>query len=149
MTAAVSLVARQFTIERSTVQVVVDTTIAARLQGLSDALDHVPVAERPSLLSKFGFKDETALVAALSAQGRELSCAEQIRAAELALNDKRLAALLAACGFGAIVSIMGVVTIYDAHVTRSRRLSKSVTIAASRAPMLMGSACRRKLRRLL
>ena len=130
LTAAVSLVARQFTIERSAVQVVVDTTIAARLQGLSDALDYVPVTERTSLLSKFGFKDETALVAALSAQRRELSSAEQIRAAELALNDKRLAALLAACGFGAIVSIMGAVTIYDAHVTRSRRLSESVTIAA-------------------
>jgi hypothetical protein len=88
-TAAVSLVARQFTIERSAVQVVVDATITARLQGLSDALDYVPVAERISLLSKCGFKDETALVSALSAQRRELSSAEQIRAAELALYDKR------------------------------------------------------------
>jgi hypothetical protein len=55
MTGAVSVVARQFTIERSAVQVVVDTCIAARLQGLSDAMEHVPAAGRPLLLKKYGF----------------------------------------------------------------------------------------------
>jgi hypothetical protein len=130
MTGAVSVVARQFTIERSAVQVVVDTSVAARLQGLSDAMEHVPAAERPLLLSKYGFKDEKALAAALTAQQRDLDSAERLRAAELAANDKRLAALLAACGFSAIVAIMGAVTLYDAHMARGRVTREAKTIAA-------------------
>jgi hypothetical protein len=86
MTGAVSVVARQFTIERSAVQVVVDTSIASRLQGLSDAMEHVPDAERPLLLSRYRFKNETALAAALTAQPRDLDSAEKLRAAELAAN---------------------------------------------------------------
>jgi hypothetical protein len=130
MTGAVSVVARQFAIERSAVQVVVNTSIAARLQGLSDAMEHVPTAERPSLLSKYGFKDETALGAALTAQRHDLGSAERLRAAELAANEKRLAALLAACGFSAIVAIMGAVALYDAHVARGRATREANTIAA-------------------
>jgi hypothetical protein len=130
MTGAVSVVARQFTIERSAVQVVVDTSIAARLQGLSDAMEHVPAAGRPSLLSKYGFRDETALAAALAAQRRDLDSAEKLRAAELAANEKRLAALLAACGLSAIVAIMGAVALYDAHVARGRVPREAATVAA-------------------
>jgi len=130
MTGAVSVVARQFTIERSAVQVVVDTSIAARLQGLSDAMEHVPAAGRPLLLSKYGFRDETALAAALAAQRRDLDSAERLRAAELAANEKRLAALLAACAFSAIVAIMGAVALYDAHVARGRVTREANAIAA-------------------
>jgi hypothetical protein len=130
MTGAVSVVARQFTIERSAVQVVVDTSIAARLQGLSDAMEHVPTGERPLLLSKYGFQDETALGAALTAQRRDLHSAQRLRAAQLAANEKRLAALLAACGFSAIVAIMGAVALYDAHVARRRVMREAKTIAA-------------------
>lgn len=130
MTGAISVVAHQFTNERSAVQVVIDTGIAARLQGLSDAIEHVPAAERPLLLSKYGFKDETALGAAVTAQRRDLDSAERLRAAELAANEKRLAALLAACAFSAIVAIMGAVALYDAHVARGRVSREANTIAA-------------------
>jgi hypothetical protein len=130
MTGAIGVVARQFTIERSAVQVLVDTSIAARLQGLSDAIERVPATDRPLLLSKYGFRDETALGAALTAQRRDLDSAAQLRAAELAANEKRLAALLAACGFSAIVAMMGAVALYDAHVARSRVTCEANTTAA-------------------
>ena len=130
MAGAVSVVARQFTIERSAVQVVVDTSIAARLQGLSDAMEYVPAAGRPLLLSKYGLRDETALAAALAAQRHDLDSAERLRAAKLAANEKCLAALLAACGLSAIVAIMGAVALYDAHVARGRVPREAATVAA-------------------
>jgi hypothetical protein len=130
MTGAIGVVARQFMIERSAVQVVVDTGIAARLQGLSDAIEHVPATERLLLLSKYGFRDETALGAALTAQRRDLDSAARLRAAELAANEKRLAALLAACCFSAIVAMMGAVALYDAHVARGRVTYEANTTAA-------------------
>ncbi|WP_143328099.1 hypothetical protein [Caballeronia pedi] len=130
MTGAISVAARQFTIERSAVRVIVDTSIAARLQGLSDAIELVPAYERSLLLSKYGFKDEMALAAALTAQRGDMHLAEKLRAAELAANEKRLAALLAACGFSAIVAIMGAFALYDAHVARGRDTREATTHAA-------------------
>ncbi|BCQ29307.1 hypothetical protein NK8_74970 (plasmid) [Caballeronia sp. NK8] len=86
------------------------------------------------LLSKYGFRDETALAAALAAQRRDLASAERLRAAELASNEKRLAALLAACGLSAIVAITGAVALYDAHVARGRVTREADTVAASAVP---------------
>ncbi|MBC8640750.1 hypothetical protein IAG25_28435 [Caballeronia sp. EK] len=120
-TGGITIAARQFTIERSAVRVVADSTVAARLQGLSDAIDLVPANQRPELLLKYGLKDEPALAAALSVQRRELDAAAKSRAEELAANDKRLTGLLAACGLSAIVAMMAAVTLYDMLAAADRR----------------------------
>ena len=94
-----------------------------RMQGLTDAIDYVPMSERHALLSEYGFLNEEALQTALPAQRRDLESAQQARAEELSTNDKRLAALLAICGFNAIVAVMSGIAFYDIAARRRRHLS--------------------------
>ena len=109
---AISLVVHQYTVQRSAVQVVADTALVERMQGLTDAINYVPMSERHALLSEYGFLNEEALQTALPAQRRDLESAQQARAEELSTNDKRLAALLAICGFNAIVAVMTGIAFY-------------------------------------
>lgn len=120
---AISLVVHQYTVQRSAVQVVADTALVERMQGLTDAINYVPMSERHALLSEYGFLNEEALQTALPAQRRDLESAQQARAEELSTNDKRLAALLAICGFNAIVAVMTGIAFYDIAARRRRRLS--------------------------
>jgi hypothetical protein len=126
---AIGLVARQFTIERSAVLVMADTEITARLQGLSDAIEHFPTSQHQPLLSTYGFNDERALAQALSAQRRELDFVQQARTVELTTNDKRLTVLLAACGFNAIAAIVGAIAFHEVVASRRRRARASATAA--------------------
>ena len=127
---AIGLVARQYTVQRSAVRVVANTALLERLQGLTDAIDYVPMSERHALLSEYGFLNEKALQTALPAQRRDLESAQQARAEELSTNDKRLATLLAICGFDAIVAVMSGIAFYDIAARRRRHLSDAPTNGA-------------------
>lgn len=118
---AIGLVAREFAIERTAVQVVADTAIVERLQGVSDAIDHVPPEQQQGMLAAYGFAQKMSLDEALSAQRSTLDRAQQARAVELSANDKRLTVLLALCGFNAIVAVMGAIALHENTISRRRR----------------------------
>ncbi|WP_321794607.1 hypothetical protein [Caballeronia sp. J97] len=117
---AIGIVAHQYTVQRSAAQVVANTAVVERMQGLSDALAHVADDGRAAVVADYGFVSEKDFEAALSAQRRTLETSLNTRAEELATNDKRLTALLAACGFNAIIAIMSAIALYDI-VGRQRR----------------------------
>jgi hypothetical protein len=115
---AIGLVAHQYTIQRSAVQVVANTAVVERMQGFSDALSHVPNGERQVAVAKYGFLSENAFESALMEKRGELETSLKVRAEELATNDKRLTALLAAFGFNAIIAIMSAFALYDTAASR-------------------------------
>ncbi|MDR5883732.1 hypothetical protein [Caballeronia sp. LZ032] len=121
--AGVGLVARQFTIERTAVQVVVNTAVVERMQGVSDAVGYLSAADQQALLQKYGFSDRDAFDKALRDRRRELGEAQQVRADTLRANDKRLAGLLAACAFAGIAALMGAIATYDIAATRKQRVA--------------------------
>jgi hypothetical protein len=114
-------VAQQFTVQRSAVQVVADTVVVERMQGMSDALASIPDGERHAAIASYGFAGEKDLEAALMAERLELETSQKARAEELATNDKRLTVLLAACGFNAIVTIMSAFALYELAASQRRR----------------------------
>jgi hypothetical protein len=69
----------------------------------------------------YGFTGDKDLEAALMVKRRELETSQNARAEELATNDKRLAMLLAACGFNAIVTIMSALALYELAASQRRR----------------------------
>jgi hypothetical protein len=120
---AIGPVAHQYRVQRSAVQVVANTTIVERMQGLSEALDYIPESGRHSLLTEIGFSSQKDFAAALSAKRQELELSQQARAEELTTNDKRLTVLLAACGFSAIVALLSAIALYDIVAIQRRRPS--------------------------
>ncbi|WP_144444403.1 hypothetical protein, partial [Caballeronia arationis] len=74
--AGVGLVARQFTLERTAVQVVVNTAVVERMQGVSDAVGYLSAADQQALLQKYGFSDRDAFDEALRDRRRELGEAQ-------------------------------------------------------------------------
>jgi hypothetical protein len=120
---SIGLVAQQFTIQRSAVQVLANTVTVERMQGMSDALAHIPESHRHAAAMEYGFSGDKDLGVALTAMRGDLEASQKARAEELATNDKRLAVLLAACGFNAIATIMSVLALYELEAKRGSRAS--------------------------
>lgn len=120
---SIGFVAQQFTLQRSAVRVVANTVVVERMQGMSDALAHIPDGERHAAVVGYDFTSDKDLEAALMAKRRELETSQNARAEELATNDKRLVVLLAACGFNAIVTIMSALALYELAASQRRRAS--------------------------
>ncbi|WP_050455467.1 hypothetical protein [Candidatus Burkholderia verschuerenii] len=110
---ALGLTAHQFTLQRSAVSVMANTTVVERLQGMNDALGYVPEGKRRALISTYGFSSEREVQVALTIMRRELVTSQQVRAEELSTNDKRLTALILACGLSAIVAMMAAIALFD------------------------------------
>jgi hypothetical protein len=120
---SIGLVAQQFTIQRSAVQVLATTVTLERMQGMSDALAHIPEGQRHAAAMEYGVSGDKDIEVALTAMRGDLEASQKARAEELATNDKRLAVLLAACGFNAIVTIMSILALYELAARQSLRAS--------------------------
>jgi hypothetical protein len=118
---SIGLVARQFTIQRSAVLVLANTVTLERMQGMSDALAHISEGQRHAAAMEYGFSGDKDIEVALTAMRGDLEASQKARAKELATNDKRLAVLLAACGFNAIVTIMSILALYQLAARQSLR----------------------------
>lgn len=124
---AIGLVAQQFFVERSASDVVVDTAIVERMESVADAINYVSDDKRQALLTAYGYSSQQSFDDALMQQRGDLNRALSRRATELAKGDERLAAVLAACAFASVVSIVGALALCG---TRSRRrLSGAVASA--------------------
>ncbi|WP_310009324.1 hypothetical protein [Caballeronia sp. LZ043] len=133
---AATLVARQYTMQRPVVQLITDTAVVERMQGVSDAIryavDYMPVAERQTLVSDYGYYNEDAFRLALHAQRSALESLQRTRAKELAANDMRLTAVIAICGFNTIIALMSAVVLHDIASRRRRKFGEQSTSGAAR-----------------
>jgi hypothetical protein len=120
---SIGLVARQFTIQRSAVQVLANTVTVERMQGMSDALVHIPEGHRHAAAMEYGFSGDKDIEVALTAMRGDLEASQKARAEELATNDKRLAVLLVAGGFNAIITIMSALALYELAAKQGLRTS--------------------------
>jgi Na+(H+)/acetate symporter ActP len=125
--AAIGLVGQQFFVERSAGEVVVDTAIVERMESVADAINSVPDEKRQALLTAYGYSSRQSFDDALRQQRGDLNRALSRRATELSRGDERLAAVLAACAFASVVSIVGALALCGA--ASRRPMSRAVASA--------------------
>ena len=117
--AAIGLVVHGFKLERTAVPVVAGTGLVERMQGVSDALQHVPANAQATVLQNYGFRDRQSFDDALESQRVELARAQSVRAQALASNEKRLAALLIALVYTGVVAAMGALVLCDKALAKA------------------------------
>jgi len=117
--AAIGLVVRGFKLERTAVPVVASTGLVERMQGVSDALQHVPANVQATVLQNYGFRDRQSFEDALDSQRVELARAQSLRAEALASNEKRLTALLIALVYTGFVAAMGALVLCDKALAKA------------------------------
>ncbi len=117
--AAIGLVVHGFKLERTAVPVVASTGLVERMQGVSDALQHVPANVQATVLQNYGFRDRQSFEDALDSQRVELARAQSLRAEALASNEKRLTALLIALVYTGFVAAMGALVLCDKALAKA------------------------------
>ncbi|MCE4547666.1 MULTISPECIES: hypothetical protein [unclassified Caballeronia] len=117
--AAIGLVVHGFKLERTAVPVVASTGLVERMQGVSDALQHVPANVQATVLQNYGFRDRKSFDDALDSQRVELARAQRLRAEALASNEKRLTALLIALVYTGSVAAMGALVLCDKALAKA------------------------------
>lgn len=117
--AAIGLVVHGFKLERTAVPVVASTGLVERMQGVSDALQHVPANVQATVLQNYGFRDRQSFDDALDSQRVELARAQSLRAEALARNEKRLTALLIALVYTGSVAAMGALVLCDKALAKA------------------------------
>jgi hypothetical protein len=117
--AAIGLVVHGFKLERTAVPVVASTGLVERMQGVSDALQHVPANVQATVLQNYGFRDRQSFDDALDSHRVELARAQSLRAEALASNEKRLTALLIALVYTGFVAAMGALVLCDKALAKA------------------------------
>ncbi|CAL8481021.1 exported protein of unknown function (plasmid) [Caballeronia sp. S22] len=117
--AAIGLVVHGFKLERTAVPVVASTGLVERMQGVSDALQHVPANVQATVLQNYGFRDRQSFDDELDSQRVELARAQSLRAEALASNEKRLTALLIALVYTGFVAAMGALVLCDKALAKA------------------------------
>ncbi len=89
------------------------------MQGVSDALQHVPANVQATVLQNYGFRDRQSFDDELDSQRVELARAQSLRAEALASNEKRLTALLIALVYTGFVAAMGALVLCDKALAKA------------------------------
>ncbi len=89
------------------------------MQGVCDALKHVPANAQETVLQNYGFRDRQSFDDALDSQRVELARAQSVRAEALASNEKRMTALLIALVYTGVVAAMGALVLCDKALAKA------------------------------
>jgi|GEM_PF-3395534 len=118
--AAIGLVVHGFKLERTAAPVVASTGLVERMQGVSDALQHIPANVQATVLQNYGFRDRQSFDDALDSQRVELARAQSLRAEALASNEKRSTALLIALVYTGFVAAIGALVLCDKALAKAQ-----------------------------
>jgi hypothetical protein len=115
---SIGLTAQQLRPQRGLVDVLINTAIVSELNGVSDAVNDIPLSARRGVLARHGVVSEEALAASLSAQRAHLAQAERERSDELARSDRRFTLLLVLSVFNVAAAALGTISLYEAYRTK-------------------------------
>ncbi len=117
---SIGLTAQQLKPQQGVVDVLISTAIVSELNGISDAVNDIPLSARRGVLARHGVTSEEALAVSVDAQRAHVAEAERERSDELTRSDRRFTLLLVLSVFNVAATALGTISLYEAYRTKRK-----------------------------